>query len=63
MATHEKLTTQPADRWRQAARLFASGAIRAALRLEAPWPSPALEFQATPEETPAEGRPKVRKAA
>ncbi len=63
MGEHGKVTSTPEDRWRQAARIFAAGAIRAALRAEGALPSKGARSTRPPEGTPSKVPQEFRKAA
>jgi len=63
MGEHEKVTSTLEDRWRRAARIFASGAIRAALRAEGALPSQDARATRPPEGTPGRMPQELRKAA
>ena len=63
MGEHEKVTPTLEDRWRRAARIFAAGAIRAALRAEGALPSQDARATGSPEGTPSKVLEELRKAA
>ena len=63
MGRHKEVAMGPADRLRQAARIFAAGAIRAALREQASLPGHRTRQVGPDDGTPTRELPETRRAA
>ena len=63
MGKHEEVTMGPEERLRQAARIFAAGAIRAALRVERALPRHDQRLEEPCEQTPTGVLQQAKKVA